>query len=235
MGRGVVSGGPADVELDVAAAVDRILSLAEHLAQRSGGQTRLLPVTKAMPLAAVEAVRLAGVGEVGENYAQELLAKAAAVEETTGGAGADALDWHFIGRLQRNKVRRLAGVVALWQTIDRRELLDEVARRDPGARVLVQVDAVGLPGRGGCRFDEVEDLVAHGVDLGLDVRGLMTVGAPGDEDATGRVFRTVAELADRLSLPEVSMGMTDDLGLAVDCGSTLVRVGRALFGERPVP
>jgi len=235
MGRGVVSGGPADAGLDVAAAVDRILSLAEHLAERSGGQTRLLPVTKALPLAAVEAVRLAGLSEVGENYAQELLAKVAAVEEATGEAGADVLDWHFIGRLQRNKVRRLAGVVALWQTIDRRELLDEVARRDPGARVLVQVDAVGLPGRGGCPFGEVEDLVAHGVDLGLDVQGLMTVGAPGDEDATGRVFRTVAELADRLSLPEVSMGMTDDLGLAVDCGSTLVRVGRALFGERPVP
>ena len=235
MGRGVVSGGPADAGLDVAAAVDRILSLAEHLAERSGGQTRLLPVTKALPLAAVEAVRLAGLSEVGENYAQELLAKVAAVEEATGEAGADVLDWHFIGRLQRNKVRRLAGVVALWQTIDRRELLDEVARRDPGARVLVQVDAVGLPGRGGCPVGEVEDLVAHGVDLGLDVQGLMTVGAPGDEDATGRVFRTVAELADRLSLPEVSMGMTDDLGLAVDCGSTLVRVGRALFGERPVP
>ncbi|MDP6976732.1 MAG: alanine racemase [Acidimicrobiales bacterium] len=235
MGRVVVSGGPDDAGLDVAAAVDRILSLAEHLAERSGGQTRLLPVTKALPLAAVEAVRLAGLSEVGENYAQELLAKAAAVEEATGEAGADVLDWHFIGRLQRNKVRRLAGVVALWQTIDRRELLDEVARRDPGARVLVQVDAVGLPGRGGCPVDEVEDLVAHGVDLGLDVRGLMTVGAPGDEDATGRVFRTVAGLADRLSLPEVSMGMTDDLGLAVDCGSTLVRVGRALFGERPVP
>tara|TARA_B100001123_G_C15186821_1_gene977659 strand:+ start:614 stop:1321 length:708 start_codon:yes stop_codon:yes gene_type:complete len=235
MGRVVVSGGPDDAGLDVAAAVDRILSLAEHLAERSGGQTRLLPVTKALPLAAVEAVRLAGLSEVGENYAQELLAKAAAVEEATGEAGADSLDWHFIGRLQRNKVRRLAGVVALWQTIDRSELLDEVARRDPGARVLVQVDAVGLPGRGGCPVGEVEDLVAHGVELGLDVRGLMTVGAPGDEDATGRVFRTVAGLADQLSLPEVSMGMTDDLGIAVDCGSTLVRVGRALFGERPVP
>lgn len=215
--------------LDVAAAADRISTMAADLADRSGGRTRLLPVTKALPVSAVEAVRRAGLHEVGENYAQELLAKHA---DPAGGGPGD-VSWHFIGRLQRNKVRRLAGVVALWQTIDRRELLEEVARRDPGAGVLIQVDAVGLPGRGGCPVGEVESLVDVGTELGLRVRGLMTVGAPDDASATRRVFRTVADLAGRLGLPEVSMGMTDDLEIAVDCGSTLVRVGRALFGERP--
>lgn len=142
------------------------------------------------------------------------------------------MSWHMIGRLQRNKVRRLAGIVALWQTVDRIELLDEIARREPSASVLVQVDAVMLSGRGGCPPGEVEGLVAHGLDLGLDVRGLMTVGAPDDAGATQRGFTTVAGMAERMGLPELSMGMTDDLEIAIDCGSTLVRVGRALFGER---
>jgi hypothetical protein len=190
--------------LDVSAAVERIEALSAELAERSGGRTRLLPVTKALPVVAVEAVRRAG-----------------------------DISWHLIGRLQRNKVRRLAGIVALWQTVDRIELLDEIARREPSASVLVQVDAVMLSGRGGCSPGEVEGLVAHGLDLGLDVRGLMTVGAPDDAGATQRGFTTVAGMAERMGLPELSMGMTDDLEIAIDCGSTLVRVGRALFGERP--
>ena len=215
--------------LDPGAAIERIEAFSANLAQRSSGRTRLLPVTKAFPIAAVEAVRRAGLREVGENYAQELLAKHG---DPVGGGPGD-MAWHLVGRLQRNKVRRLAGIVALWQTIDRVELLDEVARRDPTAKVLVQVDAVGRPGRGGCSPGEVEGLVAHGTDLGLEVRGLMTVGAPGEVDATRDVFTTVADLAESLGLPEVSMGMTDDFEIAIDCGSTLVRVGRALFGDRP--
>tara|TARA_Y100000310_G_C20589994_1_gene767483 strand:+ start:539 stop:1204 length:666 start_codon:yes stop_codon:yes gene_type:complete len=215
--------------LDPGAAIERIEAFAANLAQRSSGRTRLLPVTKAFPIVAVEAVRRAGLREVGENYAQELLAKHG---DPVGGGPGD-MAWHLVGRLQRNKVRRLAGIVALWQTIDRVELLDEVARRDPTAKVLVQVDAVGRPGRGGCSPGEVEGLVAHGTDLGLEVRGLMTVGAPGEVDATRDVFTTVADLAESLGLPEVSMGMTDDFEIAIDCGSTLVRVGRALFGDRP--
>ncbi len=214
--------------LDVGAAVNRIEALSAELAERSGGRTRLLPVTKALPVAAVEAVRRAGLREVGENYAQELLAK----HGDPVGGGVGDMSWHMIGRLQRNKVRRLAGIVALWQTVDRIELLDEIARREPSASVLVQVDAVMLPGRGGCPPGEVEGLVAHGLDLGLDVRGLMTVGAPDDAGATQRGFTTVAGMAERMGLPELSMGMTDDLEIAIDCGSTLVRVGRALFGER---
>ena len=213
---------------DVAATAERIEALSSELARRSGGRTRLLPVTKAFPVEAVEAVRRAGLREVGENYSQELLAK----YEDPAGGGVGDIAWHLIGRLQRNKVRRLAGVVALWQTIDRTELLEEVARRDPSASVLVQVDVLGLPGRGGCPPGAVEGLVVQGVDLGLEVRGLMTMGAPDESDTTRRAFSAVADLAEHLGLPEVSMGMSDDLEIAIDCGSTLVRVGRALFGER---
>ena len=213
--------------LDRAAVVDRILAMDERLLRLSGGRTRLLPVTKAFGPEAVEAVLAAGHVAVGENYAQELLAKHEAL------AGLP-IAWHMIGGVQRNKVRGLAGVVALWQTVDRPALVAEVARRSPGDRILLQVDCLGMPGRGGCLPDEVESLAAGAVAAGLEVVGLMTVGAPGDGDETGRAFRTVARLADDLGLEERSMGMSDDLEMAIDHGSTMVRIGRALFGDRVV-
>ncbi|MEE1570615.1 MAG: YggS family pyridoxal phosphate-dependent enzyme [Acidimicrobiales bacterium] len=205
--------------------LDRIEEIRSHLDNRSGGRTRLLPVTKAFSVEAVLSVLAAGINEVGENYAQELLEKNSQLPQGRVG-------WHMIGGLQRNKVRHLAGVVNLWQTVDRSSLLDEVAKRDPGARILVQVDPLDGPGKAGCPPSEVEALVARGVDLGLEVAGLMTVGAAGDQEGTRHAFKVLAGLADSLGLPERSMGMTDDMDLAVDMGSTLVRVGRAIFGER---
>jgi hypothetical protein len=197
----------------------------ERLLRISGGRTRLLPVTKAFGPEAVLAVLAAGHRAVGENYAQELLAKHEAI-------GDRSVEWHMIGTVQRNKVRRLVGPVAVWQTIDRPSLVSEVARRSPGGRILVQVDCLGVPGRGGCPPDEVESLVVSALAVGLDVAGLMAVGVAGDPAATRAVFRTVADLADDLELEERSMGMSDDLESAVEHGSTMVRIGRALFGER---
>jgi len=212
--------------IDPTAVADRIHDLEERLANLSGGRTRLLPVTKAFGPEAVEAVLAAGHSAVGENYAQEILAKDDAL------AGWDVA-WHVIGSVQRNKVRRLAGRVAVWQTVDRPALVSEIARRAPGDRIMVQVDPLGFPGKGGCPPGAVEDLVGQALDAGLRVDGLMTVGAQGDTAATGRAFRVVADLADALGLVERSMGMTEDLEQAVASGSTLVRVGRALFGDRP--
>ena len=211
--------------LDHDRVVDRIHSMDERLLRISGGRTRLLPVTKAFGPEAVLAVLAAGHRAVGENYAQELLAKHEAI-------GDRSVEWHMIGTVQRNKVRRLVGPVAVWQTIDRPSLVSEVARRSPGGRILVQVDCLGVPGRGGCPPDEVESLVVSALAVGLDVAGLMAVGAAGDPAATRAVFRTVADLADDLELEERSMGMSDDLESAVEHGSTMVRIGRALFGER---
>jgi len=211
--------------LDYDRVVDRIHSMDERLLRISGGRTRLLPVTKAFGPEAVLAVLAAGHRAVGENYAQELLAKHEAI-------GDRSVEWHMIGTVQRNKVRRLVGPVAVWQTIDRPSLVSEVARRSPGGRILVQVDCLGVPGRGGCPPDEVESLVVSALAVGLDVAGLMAVGVAGDPAATRAVFRTVADLADDLELEERSMGMSDDLESAVEHGSTMVRIGRALFGER---
>jgi hypothetical protein len=164
---------------------------------------------------------------VGENYAQELLAKAEALE------GAPPR-WHFLGRIQRNKVPRLAPVVDCWQGVARPVEGATIARHRPGAQVMVEVETTGSPGRNGCAAADVPALVEALGGEGLAVRGLMTVApATDDVDAVRRSFRTVRELADRLGLPERSMGMTDDLETAVQEGSTMVRVGRALFGSRP--
>jgi hypothetical protein len=140
--------------------------------------------------------------------------------------------WHFLGAIQRNKVARLAPVVGVWQSVSRVEEGARIARFAPGATVLVEVETTGLSGRNGCSPEEVRTLVPRLREDGLDVRGLMTVAAPGP-DAADLAFGTVRSLADELGLEERSMGMTDDLEAAVRAGATMVRIGRALFGERP--
>ena len=122
-------------------------------------------------------------------------------------------------------------MVWCWQGVARLAEGEAIARRAAGARVLVEVEATGVPGRNGCQPDDVPDLVAGLGRLGLDVRGLMTVAPQGD--GAKAVFAGVRRLADRLGLPERSMGMSDDFELAVAEGSTMIRLGRALFGERP--
>ena len=207
---------------------ERIRALQDELEVSSGGRTRLLPVTKAFGQDAVRAVREAGLTEVGESYAQELISKHGEVDDSE-------VVWHMIGRLQRNKVRRLAGLVSLWQSVDRLEIVDEIARWAPGARILVQVDFLRRPAQGGCRPGDVELLVIRGCEAGLEVAGLMGIGLKGDREGTERSFAQIAKLADQLGLDERSMGMTDDRELAVEHGSTLVRVGRALFEHSPSP
>ncbi len=125
-------------------------------------------------------------------------------------------------------------MVSCWQTLSRDVEGETIAAHAPGAIVLVEVETTGAPGRNGCRVSEVPALVASLQDRRLDVRGLMTVGPPGAAEESRAGFRLTARLAHDLGLPEVSMGMTDDLDVALSEGSTMVRVGRALFGERPV-
>jgi uncharacterized pyridoxal phosphate-containing UPF0001 family protein len=190
------------------------------------GRVRVVAVTKGFGPEHVAAAFAAGMADVGENYAAELLAKRAAVPDAR-------LRWHFLGSVQRNKVARLSPVVSWWHGITRVAEGTAVARRRPEATVLVEVDVTGLPGRRGCPPGEVAGLVRALGDQGVVVAGLMAVGSPGGDERTRDGFRLLRRLADELDLPERSMGMSDDLELAVAEGSTLVRVGRALFGERP--
>ena len=187
---------------------------------------RVVGVTKGFGPDAVRAARQAGLTDLGENYAAELVEKAAA---DSGDAG---VVWHFLGAVQRNKVAQLAPLVGVWESVARVAEGERIARFAPGARVLVQIETTGLAGRNGCSPAAAGELVARLGDLGLDVRGLMTVAAPGDDGAK-EAFGTLGRLADRLGLEERSMGMSDDLEAAVAAGSTMVRIGRALFGDRP--
>ncbi len=187
---------------------------------------RVIGVTKGFGPGAVQAARRAGLTDLGENYAAELVGKAASDRDD------DGVVWHFLGAVQRNKVAQLAPIVGVWQSLARESEGARIARFAPRARVLVQVETTGLPGRNGCPPAAAGELVSRLGDLGLEVRGLMTVAAPG-EGAAKEAFESLARLADRLGLEERSMGMSDDLEAAVFAGSTMVRIGRALFGARP--
>jgi uncharacterized pyridoxal phosphate-containing UPF0001 family protein len=226
---------PAEVVMARVAALGRRI----EDAGRDPAGVRIVAVTKGFAAGAVDAARRAGLYDIGENYADELLAKVASVGEVV--PDADAADgepstrWHYLGAVQRRRVRVLAPVVSLWQTLSRASEGDTIASHAPGAAVLVEVDTTTVPGRNGCAPSEVPALVSSLRGAGLDVRGLMTVGPPGPPDESRPAFRLTARLARDLGLPEVSMGMTDDLEVALSEGSTMVRVGRALFGERPAP
>lgn len=192
-------------------------------------QVRICAVTKGFGPDAVRSALASGLVDIGENYAQELMSKA----EELQGTSETAPRWHMIGRLQRNKVRSLAGRVALWQSVDRIELGDEIARRDSHAAILLQVNATAEVGKGGFAPEDIPAARDRMLEAGLDVRGLMTLG-PTDPSLDPRPgFELVAELAGRLGLGEVSMGMSGDLEAAVGAGSTMIRVGTALFGQRP--
>jgi PLP dependent protein len=225
VGRATVTGPPID-PAGVSRQVDHVRQVIAA-SSPDPASVRLVAVTKGFGPEAVQAAVGAGVTDIGENYADELVAKAAAAESLP-------VRWHFLGAIQRNKVTRLAPVVTWWQGVARIEEGRAIASRSPGATVLVQVDLVGLPGRGGCRPEEVPQLVERLRDENLEVAGLMTVGPPGDPEAARPGFRAVSVLADRLHLPERSMGMSDDFPVALTEGSTMVRIGRRLFGDRPL-
>jgi hypothetical protein len=225
----------AATQLDVAARVAEVRARMDAAATRSGRDpsgVRLVAATKTVPVERVADAVAAGVVDLGENRAQELLAKAPALAELRGDRGAD-VRWHFLGALQRNKVRALAPWIACWQSVDRAALGAAIAERAPGARVLVEVNVAAEPQKAGCSPDEAAGLVETLRADGLDVAGLMAVPPHGDDPRPW--FVALAALAARLELAELSMGMTDDFEVAIEEGATMVRVGRALFGPRPLP
>lgn len=191
-----------------------------------GRDVRVLAVTKTFPAAAVDAAVAAGCTAVGENYAQEVVAKWPEVTS--------APELHFIGQLQTNKVQMLAPLVRVWETVDRASVVAELAKRAPGAQVLIQVNATDEAGKGGCAPGDVPALVELARGAGLEVLGMMTVGPTGrPASAAAAGFTLVRRLVDAEGLTVCSMGMSDDFEVAVGCGATQVRIGSALLGARP--
>jgi hypothetical protein len=206
------------------------------VASRLGAIRRTLPagvtlvaVSKTQPAGAIREAHAAGQRDFGENYVQEWRDKADAL------ADLPDLVWHFVGSLQTNKVKYLAGRVGLLHTVDRVELGREVAKRwekaGARARVLVEVNLGGEASKGGCAPEAAPDLVAALQALpALDVRGLTCIPPPGDDPRPH--FQALRRLRDRLGLAELSMGMSGDYPVAIEEGATIVRVGTAIFGER---
>jgi pyridoxal phosphate enzyme (YggS family) len=218
--------------LDQRSVSEAVAALRNRIAQAGGTDVALVGVTKTFGSQAWQFAKAAGCDAVGENYAQEVVQKAGEV------ALADRLPVHFIGQLQSNKIKQLVGIVDVWQSIDRLALLTEIAKRTPesGSQVLLQVNVTGEDEKGGCAPAQVAELSRAARDLGIEVLGLMAVG-PTNEDpiVTRSAFRMLRALVDEHGLRQCSMGMTGDLEIAVEEGSTMVRVGSALFGNRPSP
>lgn len=211
-----------------------------HAALTRAGRTdrvTVVAVTKGHPPAAIEAALALGLRDIGENCVQELEAKVAAV-------GRERATWHLLGPLQRNKVRRAVPLTDRFHALESlriAEALDATARA-LGRRlpVLVEVNCSGEPTKHGVRPEETLDFLSRLVDLpGLAVEGLMTMAPWTDHEPTLRAtFRCLRRLRDEAAarwphVRHLSMGMSNDFPIAVEEGSTIVRLGTALFGDRP--
>lgn len=217
-------------DLTVADVRERLEVLHQRIEGVGGSleRTRVLAVTKTFGSDLVRVALEAGLTELGENYGQELESKASEIEAMELSVKPQ---WHFIGGLQRNKVKRLAAIVSVWQTIDRDSLADEVVKRAPAASIMIQVNTTDEEQKSGLSPADAPRLVDRCRGLGLQVRGLMTIG-PTDGSDPSPGFALLRELGEELELPELSMGMSGDLERAVVEGSTMIRVGTALFGPR---
>jgi len=206
---------------------------AARRAGRSVESVRLVLASKTQPPAAVAAAFAAGARNFGENYVQEAVTKRAAL------VGRD-IRWHLIGHLQTNKARIAVETFDLIQTLDNQRLADALFRLHPSPPmpVLVEINLAGETSKSGIAPEGAEALINSMRDQ-VDVQGLMAVPpvTPAPE-AARPFFRELRELRDRLAaatglaLSELSMGMTDDFEVAILEGATIVRVGRAVFGER---
>ncbi len=218
------------------AAVRARIDAAARAAGRDAGSVKLVAVTKTKPASAIREAYAAGQRAFGENYAQELEEKAAALVDLR------ELEWHFIGHVQSNKAKLVARAAHVVHTVHSIDLATELAKRaDAAGRapmpVLVEVKLSTEPNKHGVMPVAVGELLdAIERDARLRLRGLMTVPPLDDDAAAKRTFDELAALRARNGgisrLPELSMGMTHDLEIAIAAGATIVRVGTAIFGNR---
>ena len=214
----------------------RRISAACRLAGRSENGVAILAVSKRQSMESIKAAAAAGLNSMGENYVQEALKKMAQCDA--------AVEWHFIGRIQSNKTKAIAENFSWVQTVSSAAIAERLDRHRPAhlgqLNVCVQVDIDGSGAHGGIKEIEAEALCARVCQLNnLRLRGLMAVPLPtSDIDSQRLPFRQLRQLHGQLvargfALDTLSMGMTGDLEAAVLEGSTMLRIGTALFGPRP--
>jgi pyridoxal phosphate enzyme (YggS family) len=206
------------------------------LSNRSVEEVQILPVTKNWPVQAVHYSQRAGFSRVGENRVQEALEKKSSVE---------GMEWDLIGHLQSNKAKQVIGQFSRVQTVDSSKLLGKLhlasTKLNVKTGILIQVNTGNDPAKNGILEEQCEEFVEKTLGYSsLILEGFMTMApfAPDDPKVARNAFSRLRNLKDQMSsqfnipLPELSMGMTGDLGEAVAEGSTMIRVGSALFGQR---
>lgn len=221
-------------------AVHERITKAARGAGRDPEEIRLLAVSKSFPAAAVIDAARAGQSAFGENYVQEALPKIAEVERE---ASDLSLEWHFIGPIQSNKTRAIAEHFAWVQSVDRLKIAERLSEQRPASlpplNILLQVNISGEASKSGVAPEVAAELAAAVAGLPrLRLRGLMAVPEPEPDSARQRpplakMKRLFDQLrSEGLSLDTLSLGMSADLEAAIAAGSTMVRIGTAIFGER---
>ncbi|NVK75322.1 MAG: YggS family pyridoxal phosphate-dependent enzyme [Oceanospirillaceae bacterium] len=225
---------------EIQANLTRVSQQIDHLAQqyqRESGSVRLLAVSKTKPLSALEAAYHAGQRAFGENYVQEAVDKYHALTHLSD------IEWHFIGPIQSNKSRLIAETMHWVHSIDRekiaRRLSEQRPTELPPLNVCIQVNISGEDTKAGVTLSELNDMVALVAELpNLRLRGLMAIPAPQQShEVQCAVYQPLAQAFVELSksdsmIDTLSIGMSGDLPAAIQAGSTMVRVGTAIFGER---
>ncbi|HET6984898.1 MAG TPA: YggS family pyridoxal phosphate-dependent enzyme [Myxococcaceae bacterium] len=220
----------SDVATGWKAVLERVRA-AEARAGRPSGTVEVVAVSKLQPPDAIRAAHAAGARAFGENYAQELRDKAEALSDLQG------LRWHAIGPLQTNKARYVARSAHVFHALDRLEVAHELSRRRTGTplAVYVEVNVAGEGSKSGVAPEALKALLDAVRPLpGLELVGLMTMPPLATADEVRPYFRALAALAREHGLKGLSMGSTQDYEAAVEEGATVVRVGTAIFGERPM-
>ena len=208
--------------------VERLARISARIAAtgRNPDEVAIVAVTKGFDVSVCRLALQAGLRMLGENRVQEALKKMEDIE---------GAEWHLIGHLQTNKVKQAAGRFALVQTVDSLRLAEEIARHAPSQAVLVEVNIAREPQRSGVAPEDALDLVAE-VASKLDLQGLMGMApAPGDPAPAFNELRRLHDEAEQRigkGLPVLSMGMSGDFEAALAAGSTMLRLGQALFGPR---
>lgn len=195
----------------------------QHVLKDIPDHVRLIVVTKEQPIDAIALVYDLGCRDFGENRVQDALPK---IEEMP-----DDIRWHFIGSLQKNKVKKVVGRFALIHSVDSVELAQEIAKQGIATDILLQVNTSGETSKQGFTVDEFGQAfkVIRGLP-NINVKGLMTI-APLTEDVNviRKCFRRLRQLRDEFGLQELSMGMSGDYRIAIEEGATMVRIGSAVF------
>ncbi|MBV9525366.1 MAG: YggS family pyridoxal phosphate-dependent enzyme [Candidatus Dormibacteraeota bacterium] len=228
-----------DAHGDIAANIAAVRARIDAAARRAGRDAqdvRLIAVSKGFDAARINQAIEAGITDIGENRVQEAAAKRDGVTHE--------VNWHLVGHLQTNKAKAAAAMFDAVHSLDSERVARALAEHRPGdsapLAALIEVELTGIAARTGVAEADAEAVLRAAAGLpGVHVLGLMTIAPPGGADQARACFQRLGTLRERLerssgwALPELSMGMSGDYEVAVEEGATMVRIGRAIFGDRP--